>query len=138
MDFRASNFDDTRFLAFSVIFFASVGLFFSLSMAFASFAGSRGWTSRPDLWCWMISGMPPVSEAITGIPIAMASMAVYGHASHRDGIARQSSELYMYSGFSVCSENRKYSDKEYLSTIFFAAICIGPEPAMTNRKFVCF
>jgi hypothetical protein len=60
-------------------------------MRSASARGSRGGASKPVTPCSTSSLIPPMSEAITGIPLAMASLIVTGlFSGHTEGTTRTS------------------------------------------------
>lgn len=131
----ASNFSVTRqaefFINFSLNFFEEE----SFAIASASFSEFSGSTKSPVFSFLIISGMPPVRDAITGKPDANASKITMPKASRRDGRIKMS-ELFIKCGMFFLLPRRVTLFSSSFFWINFSSFSLcGPSPAITN--FIC-
>lgn len=95
----ALNFFSTRswefFINFSLVFFEEM----SFWIASVSFCGLFGGTSNPVFSFSIISGIPPVLDAIIGRPETIASRITMPKASRTDGRTKKSAVFIKYGMF---------------------------------------
>jgi len=95
----ALNFFSTRseefLMSFSLSFFEEV----RRAIVSASFCGLFGGTRRPVFSSSIISGIPPVLEAIIGRPETIASRITMPNASRTDGRTKKSAVFIKYGMF---------------------------------------
>lgn len=100
-----------------------------------SFCGLFGGTNKPVFSFSIISGIPPVLDAIIGRPETIASSITIPKASRTDGRMKKSAVFIKYGMFFWWPSRVTVSVSPLFAINFSSTFLCGPSPAIAKWRF---